>query len=44
LSTLTKLTLLVVRDNPTLTDKTCPVKPESICTSMILRCGTGPFY
>jgi internalin A len=35
LSGLTNLTRLVVRGNPTLTDKTCPVKPESICVPRI---------
>jgi internalin A len=32
LSTLTNLTELSLSNNPTLTDKTCPVKPESICS------------
>ena len=32
LSTLTNLTELNLSNNPTLTDKTCPVKPESICS------------
>ena len=31
LSDLTKLDLLSLSDNPSLTDKTCPVKPASIC-------------
>jgi Leucine-rich repeat (LRR) protein len=31
LSTLTNLTELYIGNNPSLTDKTCPVKPESIC-------------
>jgi len=32
LSTLTNLTELSLGDAQTLTDKTCPIKPESICT------------
>jgi len=32
LSTLTNLAVLYLRNNQTLVDKTCPVKPESICT------------
>jgi hypothetical protein len=32
LSGLTNLTFLTFNNNSSLTDKTCPVKPESICT------------
>jgi internalin A len=32
LSDLTQLEQLILDNNPSLTDKTCPVKPESICT------------
>ncbi len=32
LSSLTKLTGVYLSNNPTLTDKTCPVKPASICS------------
>jgi internalin A len=31
LSTLTNLSYLYLSNNPTLTDKTCPIKPASIC-------------
>ena len=31
LSTLTSLTFLLLGDNPSLTNKTCPVKPTSTC-------------
>jgi len=31
LSTLSNLTNLFLHNNQTLTDKTCPVKPKSIC-------------
>ncbi len=37
LSTLTKLELLSLNNNSSLTDKTCPVKPESICIFLPLQ-------
>ncbi|MEW6495768.1 MAG: leucine-rich repeat domain-containing protein [Cyanobacteriota bacterium] len=37
LSSLTKLKALALDNNQTLTDKTCPVKPESICRFVPLQ-------
>ncbi len=37
LSILTNLLILVLNNDPTLTDKTCPVQPESICRFVPLQ-------